>query len=58
MYQPRLGANQVESSFAEKDMGVLVDSKLNLSQQCVLSAKKSNLALIALGRTLPGVQGL
>lgn len=30
-----------------------MDSKLNLSEQCVLSARKSNFSLIALGRTLP-----
>lgn len=56
--QSRLGANQVESRFEEKGMGVLADRKLNLSQQCVLSAKKSNPALLALGKTLPTGQGV
>lgn len=33
MYQYTLGANWLESSFAEKDLGLPVDDKLNIKQQ-------------------------
>ncbi|GAB0179219.1 mitochondrial enolase superfamily member 1 [Grus japonensis] len=41
-HQYMLGVDQLESSLAEKDLGVLVDTKLNVSQQCALAAKRSD----------------
>ncbi|PKU34071.1 hypothetical protein llap_15625 [Limosa lapponica baueri] len=42
MHQYRLGADLLESTSVEKDLGLLVDNRMTMSQQCAFMAKKAN----------------
>ncbi|PKU37510.1 hypothetical protein llap_12186 [Limosa lapponica baueri] len=42
MHQYRLGADLLENSSEEKDLGILVDNRMTMSQQYALVAKKAH----------------
>jgi len=42
MHQYRLGADLLASGSVERDLGVLVDNKLTMNQQCALVVKKAS----------------
>jgi len=55
MHQYRLGADLLQSSSVERDLDVLVDDRLTMSQQCALVSEKANGILGCIKRSVASI---
>lgn len=46
------GADWLQSSFPIRDLGVLVDTKANVDQQCALVVKKTNCMMFCISKSI------
>ena len=51
-YQHRLGTDLLGSSVGKRDLGILVDSRVTMSQHCALVARKANGILGCISRVV------
>ena len=52
MHSYRMGDNWLSNTTSEKDLGIAVDHKLNMSQQCDAAANKANAILGCINRSI------
>ena len=52
LHRSRMEDTWLDNSTCERDLGVLVDYKLNMSQQCDAAAKKANAILGCINKSI------